>query len=457
MIQFKHILIRFINTIFSGFVYIKRGIFWLFKRKSDRNLEETKTFGVLFRFYKIYHFIKRKLHISYTPLKYWIFAPLSNKAIVHIMFIAFTGAVIASNVFALETRFDETSLSLKQNILYQLTSDQDFELIEEKGAARPQEFVQSYFSAEESAMFADKQSAVEKIYETQPKFIVREDAIQKPQITSTTTNLKLRNKVEDYTVASGDTLSGIAQKFGINMTTLLWANNLTVRSYIKPGDDLKILPVDGLTHKITRGDSLSRIAKKYNSNVDSIVLQNNLVDAQDIRIGQELIIPGGEKPAPVRTVKSRYTPTTKSTSVIKSTSSGYSAAKPTIAKAPAQNTRFVWPTAWRVITQYYSWRHTALDIDGHYHTPIYASEAGTVIVAQGGWNGGYGLYIIIDHGGGLTSLYAHASKIFVKKGDRVERGEVIAMVGTTGRSTGTHLHYEVRENGRRVNPLRYTK
>ena len=107
-----------------------------------------------------------------------------------------------------------------------------------------------------------------------------------------------------------------------------------------------------------------------------------------------------------------------------------------------------------MITQYYGWRHTGLDIDGHYDSPIYASHDGTVTTA--GWNsGGYGLQILVS-GDGFTTRYAHSSKMFVKVGDTVKKGDVIAMVGTTGRSTGTHLHYEVYVNGSRVNPLSYT-
>jgi murein DD-endopeptidase MepM/ murein hydrolase activator NlpD len=118
--------------------------------------------------------------------------------------------------------------------------------------------------------------------------------------------------------------------------------------------------------------------------------------------------------------------------------------------------KLLWPTALRVINQYYGWRHTGVDIDGDYKDPIYASEDGVVETA--GWNsGGYGLQIVINHQNGMKTRYAHASKLFVKVGQAVKRGEVIAMVGTTGRSTGTHLHYEVYVGGVRKNPLAYTK
>ena len=115
----------------------------------------------------------------------------------------------------------------------------------------------------------------------------------------------------------------------------------------------------------------------------------------------------------------------------------------------------IWPTSGHVITQYWGWSHTGVDIDGHYDSPIYATEAGTVAVA--GWGTGYGIQAVVNHEGGYKSRYAHMSKIFVTPGQAVAKGEVIGMVGTTGRSTGTHLHFEIYVNGTRVNPLLYVR
>jgi murein DD-endopeptidase MepM/ murein hydrolase activator NlpD len=118
--------------------------------------------------------------------------------------------------------------------------------------------------------------------------------------------------------------------------------------------------------------------------------------------------------------------------------------------------KLLWPTSGHVITQYYGWKHTGVDIDGDYSSPLYAAADGTV--QKAGWNsGGYGLMILIDHPNGMTTRYGHASKLFVKAGDSVKKGQVIAMMGTTGRSTGTHLHFEVYVNGKRTNPLAYTQ
>ncbi len=122
----------------------------------------------------------------------------------------------------------------------------------------------------------------------------------------------------------------------------------------------------------------------------------------------------------------------------------------------APKTRLLWPTSGHVVTQYYGWKHTGIDIDGDYSSPLYAAADGVVETA--GWNsGGYGLQIIVDHPNGMKTRYAHSSKLFVKVGDSVKKGQVIAMMGTTGRSTGTHLHFEVYTNNKRANPLSYIR
>ena len=127
-----------------------------------------------------------------------------------------------------------------------------------------------------------------------------------------------------------------------------------------------------------------------------------------------------------------------------------------VEKPDAPKSKLLWPTKQRIINQYYGWSHTGVDIEGDYVDPIYASEDGVVETA--GWNsGGYGLQIVVSHANGMKTRYAHASKLFVKVGDEVKRGQTMAMVGTTGRSTGTHLHYEVYVGSKRVNPLSYTK
>lgn len=249
-----------------------------------------------------------------------------------------------------------------------------------------------------------------------------------------------------HVVQTGETIGQIAEQYGIGVTTILWANNLNIRSYIRPGDQLKIPPTTGVIHKVKRGDTISKIAKYYKSTPEKIIKQNKLKeDGSDLVIGEDLVVPDGVMPAPVYVAPVR-----------KYTQLSNIAAPPPSVAAPA-GSGYLWPAGVRRITQYYGWRHTGLDVGGPIGTGLYASKAGTVIRSQCGWNGGYGCYIIIDHGGGVTTLYAHASKLYVSVGEYVSQGQTIATMGSTGRSTGSHLHFEVRVNGARQNPLRYIR
>jgi LysM repeat protein len=252
-----------------------------------------------------------------------------------------------------------------------------------------------------------------------------------------------RTEIINYQIQNGDSIGTIAQKLGINVTTILWANNLAYNSLIKPGQILKILPVSGITYQIKKGDKLSAIAKNYQADLNKILEFNKLADATSIKVGQNIIIPGGVKPT---VIVAKPAPTIKQT--IKNIF--------TPPPAASSNTRFQWPAVSHYITQYFGWRHTGLDIGDKTGDPIYAAEDG--LVEASGWNkGGYGNYIIINHGGGYKTLYGHASKLLVSAGDTVSRGQVIGLIGSTGRSTGPHLHFEVRVNGSRVNPLGYIR
>lgn len=254
-----------------------------------------------------------------------------------------------------------------------------------------------------------------------------------------------RTEIIYHTVQPGEVVGRIATQYGLNVSTVLWANDLSVRSYIRPGDKLAILPIDGVQHKVVSGDTVSKIARLYDAKEEDIIKFNKLqAGGADIVVGERLIIPEGEKPQP------KYAP-----SYYGSSFSSVAAPPPSIA-APA-GSRYIWPTTVRRITQYYGWRHTGLDIAGPIGTPLYAARAGKIIRSQCGWNGGYGCYIIIDHGNGINTLYAHAKNLFVDVGESVAQGQSIASMGSTGRSTGSHVHFEVRVNGRRTNPLQYIR
>lgn len=253
-----------------------------------------------------------------------------------------------------------------------------------------------------------------------------------------------RTETIEYTVQLGDTVSSIANNFGLTVNTILWANDLGNYSLIRPGNKLLIPPYSGLLYKVKSGDTLSKIASTYKIDKEDIFKYNDLNDDSSLKIGQELILPGASKII----VKAQPKPSAPSQS------SGNTSK---VSSKPADGENMVWPTEGRRITQYFSWAHNGLDIGNKVGTPIYAAEAGTVEIAATGWNGGYGNTILINHGNGKKTRYGHLTTLYVKVGSKVEKGENIGTMGSTGRSTGPHLHFEVIINGGRYNPLNYIK
>jgi len=245
-----------------------------------------------------------------------------------------------------------------------------------------------------------------------------------------------------YVVREGDSLSEIAQMFGVSINTILWANNIKNAGLIKPGDTLLILPVSGLRHTVKKGETIASIAKEYHANAGDIALYNGLDDGKKLKYGATIILPGGEMPVRV----TRYA---------RSIRIGARVARyRRIRKAPLNPYRggggpaipgfFTDPLPGEIVTQgLHGWN--AFDIGARSGTPIHAAASGRVIVSRvGGWNGGYGNYVVIDHGNGTQSLYAHMSRDVSSVGEFVARGHIIGYVGETGEATGPHLHFEVR-------------
>jgi len=253
---------------------------------------------------------------------------------------------------------------------------------------------------------------------------------------------KPRSEIVTYTVREGDTLSNIAEKFGVSLDSVKWVNDKTNWTKIKPGDEVNVPPVTGIVYKVKAGDTIYTIAKKFEANAQAIVdfPFNTFSDDETFAIvaGQTLIIPDGVMPDAPASATTRFANVlTPDAGAVSATGS------------------FVWPTSGR-ITQNFSWYHKGGDIANHVGTPILAADSGTVIVA--GWtNVGYGNHIIIDHGNGYQTLYAHLSVISVVSSQRVARGATIGQMGSTGRSTGSHLHFEIRTGSGNVNPLNYLK
>ncbi|MCB9798792.1 peptidoglycan DD-metalloendopeptidase family protein [Candidatus Nomurabacteria bacterium] len=253
-----------------------------------------------------------------------------------------------------------------------------------------------------------------------------------------------------YVVKPGDVLGKISEQYNVSLSTILAANNLTARSYIRPGDKLTIPPVDGVVHTVGSGDTINTIARRYDADAAEILDYNDITDGgRSLQIGQKLVIPGGTAPVIVQA------PSKPAPSNVAQKVSSIAAPRPSVNTPAGQG--YIWPTDAKTITQYFGWRHTGLDIAGPSGISNYAAKAGVVIKSQDGWNGGYGNYVIIDHGNGVHTLYAHNSQRLVEVGQEVAQGQVVGILGSTGRSTGPHLHFEVRVNGTRVNPLQYIR
>lgn len=272
---------------------------------------------------------------------------------------------------------------------------------------------------------------------------------------------RARRSVEEYIVKGGDTLSTIAEYYNISTESILWANDMRSTDYIKPGQKLEIPPSDGVIVEVSSGDTLASLAKKYDASDQAIADFNWLDYPFELLEGQTLFIPDGKMPAPPRPVVAR-TPSFYVSNQYTTASAAAPAGDPNVG-------RFLsWPVAGGagVISQYYSGFHRAIDIASRDLPNLVAAAPGTVIFAGcaghcpplgSTWGGsGYAWSIQIDHGNGYTTWYAHLKNIYVRSGQTVGRGEVIGQMGSTGRSTGPHVHFELRRGvglGTQVNPL----
>jgi murein DD-endopeptidase MepM/ murein hydrolase activator NlpD len=251
---------------------------------------------------------------------------------------------------------------------------------------------------------------------------------------------KPRSENVDYTVVSGDSMSSIAQKFGVSINTIKWANNLKTET-IKTGQKLKIPPVTGVVHKVISGENIYTIAKKYKTDPQKIVNFpfNDFNDLTTFSLtpGQTLFVPDGVIEDETQKVTGPAPQTAPVVAGIRGSSS------------------FIWPTS-GIITQSPIWYHMALDIANNAAPPVIAADTGTVVFA-GCMAYDYGCHVIIDHGNGYRSLYGHLSYIAVQAGQVVNQGQTIGTMGSTGRSTGTHLHFEIRSGNTLLNPLNFLK
>lgn len=250
---------------------------------------------------------------------------------------------------------------------------------------------------------------------------------------------KPRDEVIEYNVEAGETVSTIAEKYGVSEETILWENKLSKKSQITEGDKLRVLPVSGIAHDVDSGDTIYSIAKKYRANPQAILdfPFNDVGEDFQLASGDLIIVPDGapqdveSKPAPRQYLASK---------------------QQNIDVSELGTAQFIWPASGD-LAQYFAWYHPAIDISNLGGGSIRASDSGTVTVAGFVDNSGYGNRVLIDHGNGYTTLYAHLSANYVVAGQRVSKGEVVGLMGSTGRSSGVHVHLEIRKNGAALNPL----
>jgi len=437
-------LIKLILLLKNFFVKI----FIIFLFKPLRFISRLFFYRVIVKLYLNYlAFIKR---LGWSGAKDGLLVFVVNQKLVHVMVVFLTIVLVFINLTAKSKA--ETLISPSRNTILASLVKSEFSDLEADTEYIVESSEQGTALSVKPKTYIDKQGVVhsqigvgvEEEYEDMGSGLQNNSAISRPGLPGTQISKRQRSGIIEYTVKMGDSISTIAEEFDISVNTILWENNLSSYSLIKPGMTLSILPVSGLSHTVARGETLSSVAKKYDVAESDIMTINKLADASQLSSGAKIIIPGGKKSSLPEYKPKTYTGYTAIKNIIKSSDA-----------PPAAGNKMNWPTQGHIITQYYSWRHTGLDVANKVGTPLYAADSGTVTYS--GWSNGYGYNVLIDHGGGKQTRYAHASKLYVKDGEKVTKGETIAAMGSTGWSTGSHIHFEVIINGKKLNPLNYIK
>ncbi len=292
----------------------------------------------------------------------------------------------------------------------------------------------------------------------------QDGVVRNPEVITTQqveTEEEERTEVITYDVQQGDTIFGIADKFGLKPETVLWANRYTLGDTpdgLGIGVTLFILPEDGVYHRWEEGEGLNGVSSFYGVDPDVIVnYPLNELDPEivgdyanpNIEPGKMLVVPGGTRPT-VSWIIARENPASGSTYLGPGACSG-------IIYGDVGTGTFTYPTTATWLSGY-DWNppvHNGLDFDGDYGSPIYAADSGVIVYS--GWSDrGYGYLIVVDHDQGWQTYYAHLMEgTLLPCGTSVQKGELIASMASTGNSTGPHLHFEMRYNGSPVNPWLY--
>lgn len=236
-------------------------------------------------------------------------------------------------------------------------------------------------------------------------------------------------KYDEYTIENGDNLTVISKKIGVNLDTLVSVNRISNANKLRPGQKIKIPNRNGLLYAVQKGESLEEITEKYEIDLNKVLSFNKIYDKDNINAGDEIFLPGAKYTLEERIDKFGQ-----------------------MFSLPTKVTRISSVFGYRVhpITKVRT-KHMGVDIQGSLNTPIYAARKGKVIFA--GYSGGYGNLVIVRHDKGYTTYYGHLNKITTRVGANVGQGTMIGRMGSTGNSTGSHLHFEVRRNGVALNPV----
>lgn len=427
----------------------------LFVLRPGRSVLRLFFYKIIVKIYSFYYSLTKRLGWKGRESSGFRLA----KELSHIVTIAAVLIIVGLNFFD-NTRAQAAGMNGNNTLLSQIVTpefgvEQQDQLIEETIDYEQLQPIMSQVSLENLANIK-AQPRVERLLTPEQEVDIFSEAdsvdlafVRPGQTTNNTT--VARHDITNYVVEDGDTVSTIAEKFGIGVSTILWANDLNASSVIRPGDALKILPVSGVVHQVARNESIKSLAAFFSVNEKDIVSVNSLSAGQHLVVGTQLIIPGGKKEQ-----FASFTPKTYSgVSVVRNIIEPVKRLLKPLSKSPSISNRMTWPTVGYRITQYFTFSHFAIDIANHVGTPLYAADAG--VVESAGWGRGYGNNIVINHGGGKKTRYAHMNKFYVAKGDVVEKGEQLGQMGNTGWSTGPHVHFEVIINGVKYNPLNYVR
>jgi LysM repeat protein len=405
--------------------------------------------------FRVFFLAKRFVSKLLLPAKSRVLFVFSNRYAFHVAAVVIVASAGTSNLHARTVRADTYG---SNSMLYAMLIGDENEKVSVVSASETMETEKDESSGGSDVSYRDGvldpfASDVDVGFEDYVTTAVGGDSVTALTMREGAESVAARDAVETYVVEDGDTLGGISDKFGLSLSTLLWANDLSIRSTIRPGQTMTISPVDGVIYTVKKGDTINSIAKTYSAETDRIIAFNKLSDADDLRVGESLVLPDGEPPAPV---VRKIAPLSKLFDSAPSSSSG-SSAKSTGTVVPSGT--WVFPTDDHRVTLCYGCKepwgapHMGVDFAGSYKTHSYAATDGVVIYS--GPRRGYGNTVEIDHGGGIVTRYGHHSKLLVKAGDVVKAGDTIAVTGSTGWSTGPHLHFEVIKNGKFQNPFNY--